>query len=187
MQSFRPRLILLSLLLSISSSAFATSVTVIAPSSDGDGNYVVSARWSTSAGNIPGSLKYYERFNGGSARFVKGGNSRATYTASNKRNGVYSYYVLYCYFIPADPNNPADCSFSGTVSVTVSRRPPPRVPTLSVPSSDNNGSYTVSWTSSSGATSYNVASTAAAGSQYRTPALRAVLKARSPTASGNTG
>lgn len=156
MQSFRPRLILLSLLFSIASSAFATSVTVIAPTSDGDGNYVVSAQWSTSVGHVPSRLRYYERFNGGSARLVKDGNASATYTASNKRSGVYSYYVLYCYFIPGDFNNPADCSISSTVSVRVTRRPPPSVPTLSAPSSDNDGSYTVSWTSASGATSYTL-------------------------------
>ncbi|WP_448569373.1 FG-GAP-like repeat-containing protein [Thalassotalea ganghwensis] len=108
------------------------------PSSDSDGTYNVS--WS--------SVSY-------ATRYELVGEAKGTIYSgsglSNKRTnptGTYSYKVRAC--------NSSGCGdYSSVKSISV-LPPIPGVPSLNVPSSDSDGTYTVSWSSVSDATSYEL-------------------------------
>ena len=119
--------------------------TLTVPSTDSDGGYQVS--WSASDGAASYALD--ERTGTTWTRVYSG--SARVYSASGKTDGTYAYRVKAC--------NTADkCSaFSSAGSVTVTL--PPAAPTLTVPSRSTSGSYTVSWTASTGATSYQLQET----------------------------
>jgi YD repeat-containing protein len=114
-----------------------------APSFVNTGAFTVT--WSA----VPTATSYLlqEQVNGGAFNTVQqdGTLSRST---SGRGNGTIGYRVQAC--------NVAGCgAFSGTATVT-SQNPPASAPSLSVPGSSNNGSYTVSWTAVATATSYLV-------------------------------
>ena len=186
MPSFRLRLVLSSFLFLISSTALATSAVVVAPSSDEDGNYVVTVSWTVTGSNYPISLKYYEKVGSGSYQLVASGNNYTTYTASDKPDGVYRYYVNYCYS-GGPPYYPTTCNNSSSKSVTVARPQPPGVPVLSAPTSDTDGSYTVSWTAPIGATSYALERRFNSGSWSSLQSSSATSRSESGLADGTWG
>lgn len=115
-------------------------------SGDTDGTYPVS--WSASSGAT--LYRWQERLNNG------GWTSEATSTStsitrSNKPNGTWGYRVRACL-----SSDPAHCgAYSGIKNISVGRLP--SAPTsLTVPSSSNTGSYSISWSSVSGATTYTL-------------------------------
>ncbi|MCB9432411.1 MAG: PD40 domain-containing protein [Ardenticatenaceae bacterium] len=110
---------------------------------DQNGDYSVS--WSSSAGAIDYLLQ--EQFNSGSWYTVDIGVD-TTYTASGRSNGSW------CYRVQAR-NNAGNSSWSNIQCTTVNIPVPPATPTLySISNSDQNGEYTVSWSSSTGAVDY---------------------------------
>src|SRR5690606_34246928 len=80
---------------------------------------------------------------------------------SGKTNGSYSYRVRAC-----AGTGTGNCSaYSATGTITVAIPPPtPDVPTLTLPTSSTTGSYTASWTSSTGATHYELSEQIGSGS-----------------------
>ena len=75
-------------------------------------------------------------------------NSATSTTVTAGASGSYSYRAYAC--------NASGCNgyaTSGAVAVTI---PPASAPGLSVPASSNNGSYTITWSGVSGATSYTL-------------------------------
>lgn len=116
--------------------------TVAAPATNSTGSYTVS--WNATAGASSYTLQ--EQVNGGSWATVQ--TSGVTSLAiSGKGNGTYGYRVEAC--------NSAGCSaWSATYATVVTH--PPGAPTLSAPTSNNTGSYTVSWAAVSTASSYTL-------------------------------
>ena len=105
------------------------------PANDGDGSYAVS--W----GAVPDATTY-QLVEGSSSIHDSSTRSKAF---SGKNSGVYSYKVRAC-------NAVGDCgSYSAVKATRVSLQP--GIPVLTVPSTDDDGSYTVSWgTAAHGAT-----------------------------------
>lgn len=92
------------------------------------------------------SYTVQQSLNGGVWSTVYGGSGTST-TVSEPATGSYSFRVEACN---------ASCSGwtgSNAVAVTI---PPSSAPALTAPSSNNTGSYTVSWTSVNGASSYTL-------------------------------
>lgn len=121
----------------------ASAPSLSAPASSNTGSYTVS--W----GGVSTSTAYtlQEQVNGGSWATLQ--NTSATSRAiSGKGNGSYGYRVRAC--------NGGGCSGFSATKATVVTHPPASAPTLSVPSSSNTGSYTVSWGAVSTATRYTL-------------------------------
>jgi len=119
-----------------------TPATISVPSTSSG---AVSVSWASASTATSYTLQH--QLNGGSWSTVFTGNATST-SVSETTSGSYAYRVEAC--------NGGGCSAyksSGTVTVTI---PPASAPSLSAPSSSNTGSYTVSWTGISGATSYNL-------------------------------
>ena len=119
--------------------------TLTVPSTNSTGSY--SASWTTSSGATRYELD--EQANGGAFANVQN-TSATSWNTSGKASGTYGYRVRAC--------NSAGCSaYSalGTVVVSVVVAPT-QVPTLTVPSTNSTGSYSASWTTSSGATRYEL-------------------------------
>ena len=117
--------------------------TLSAPSSNTTGSYTVS--WT----GVSGATSYtlHEQMSGGAWTTVA--NSAATsWVASGKVNGSYGYQVQAC--------NVGGCGPWSAVVTTTVALPPGSAPSLSVPASSTTGSYTVSWGTVSGATSYTL-------------------------------
>lgn len=105
---------------------------------------------------------------------VSTNNTRAITTT-----GSYTYQVQAC--------NSAGCSgwkASSAVAVTI---PPSSAPSLSAPSNSTTGSYTVSWTGVSGATSYTLQEQTNGGGWVTTQTSGATSKAISGKGSGSYG
>lgn len=117
--------------------------TVTVPAASNTGSYTVS--WTT----VSGANRYQldEQVNGGAWSQIQD-SSTTSRAISGKGNGSYGYRARAC--------NDAGCSASSSAQTVVVTLPPASAPTLTVPSSSNNGSYTVSWTSVSTATSYEL-------------------------------
>lgn len=113
------------------------------PSSDSDGSYNIS--WGV-ATYSPSRYELYERVGSTYSWNLIHNSSSRTKTITGKSNGQYSYRVRGC--------NSYGCgSYSAikTVQVTIPIASPPGVPTsLTVPNTDDDGSYTVSWGTASG-------------------------------------
>ncbi len=138
---FRSWVIILSLFLSFAVSAAVPSIPSLSvPSSDSDGRYTVS--W----GSVSNITRY--ELVGEQSGTLYSGTRRSS--SRSKSNGTYYYKVRAC--------NSSGCSaYSGKRGTTVNIPPPvPSVPSLSVPSSGNDGSYSISWGSSSGASRYEL-------------------------------
>lgn len=116
--------------------------TINAPASNTTGGYSVS--WTSVTGATTYLLQ--EQVNGGSWSTIQN-SSAISWTASNKASNTYGYRVQGC--------NATGCGpWSSVVATAVLL--PPSTPSLSVPTSNNTGSYAVSWTSVATATSYNL-------------------------------
>lgn len=114
-----------------------------APATAAGGNYTVS--WTAVGGATTYTLE--ESANGGAwISAYNGANLSQIY--GGKAAGSYAYRAKAC--------NPAGCGgYSGTVTVQALYAPS-GMPTVSVPATNSNGAYTVSWTAVSGAASYQV-------------------------------
>lgn len=117
--------------------------SVSSPSTNSTGSYTVS--WSTIANATSYTLQ--EQVNGGAWSTVQS-SSATTWSATGQANGTYGYQVQSC--------NSGGCSGWSSVSTTTVLHPPGSAPTISVPASSTTGSYTVSWSGVSTATSYNL-------------------------------
>ena len=117
--------------------------TLTAPSSDSDGSYTVT--WTA----VSNATKYEleERTGNGSWQDSYSGSSRSK-ALSGKAANSYTYRVRAC-------AGDANCgSWSATASVSVTLGTTLAAPSLTVPSTDSDGAFTVSWTSVSGASQY---------------------------------
>ncbi len=122
------------------------------PATDYNGSYTVS--WNSATGAT--LYKLQERLGSGTWTQIHSG-SATSKAVSGKSPGTYSYRVQGC-------GPESVCSgWSSIISVTTV--PPPAAPTvLTGPTTDYNGAYTISWNSSSGATSYRLEERIGAGS-----------------------
>ena len=136
--------------------------------SDGDGNY--SVNWSSSSGAT--SYELHEQLNSGSWSSVYTGSGR-----SQSRTGRSS--GTWCYRVRAS-NSSGSSNRSSTRCTTVR---PPTSTLYSISNSDGDGNYSVSWSSSSGATSYELHEQLNSGSWssvYTGPSRNQSLTGRSP-------
>jgi YD repeat-containing protein len=117
--------------------------SVNSPGTNSTGSYTVS--WSTITSATTYNLQ--ERVNGGGWTTVQSG-SATSWSAAGKANGTYGYQAQSC--------NSGGCSAWSSVSTTTVLLPPGSAPALTAPGSNGTGGYTVSWTSVSTATSYNL-------------------------------
>jgi YD repeat-containing protein len=99
--------------------------------------------WTASA--TATSYQLMHNLNGSGWVGVYSGNGTST-VVNESVTGSYTYQVKACYSDQC--SGPVS---SGAVAVTI---PPSSTPSLSVPSSSNNGQYTVSWSAVAGATTY---------------------------------
>jgi YD repeat-containing protein len=94
------------------------------------------------------SYELLHSFNGGGWSSVYTG-SATSIVVNETVTGSYAYEVRACYSSQCS----AYKTTSSTVAVTI---PPSSVPSLSVPSTSNNGQYTISWSGVAAATSYQL-------------------------------
>lgn len=145
--------------------------TVTAPATSYTGNYTVS--WTQVAGAT--SYRLDESANSGTwTQIYSGGGTSAV--IAGRGNGSYAYRVTVC--------NGAGCSAvsaSKTVQVT---HPPAQAPTLVVPSTALNGSYSISWSAVSTATRYVLEQSANSGTWTEAQDGAAISKAFSGIAAG---
>lgn len=140
------------LILALSLSAWSTAALAVPPKSfltvppiDGDGNYSIS--WSSSSGATRYEVR---RMNPGTSSWTEiyDGPNLSKTESNTSTSGVYGYVVRAC--------NGTGCSgFSVRRDVTVTLTPPPKS-FVSVPAEDADGHYTINWTSSAGASRYQV-------------------------------
>ena len=124
--------------------------TLSAPTYSATGSYTIS--WTTAAAADRYELE--ESFAGGAYVLVHA-DTATTLAVSGKGAGEWSYRVRAC--------NQASCgAWSATAIVTV-QLPPSAAPTLSVPATGLNGSYTVAWDLVAAADSYELVERQAGG------------------------
>ncbi|MDQ3287144.1 MAG: DUF6531 domain-containing protein [Pseudomonadota bacterium] len=118
--------------------------TVTAPSTDNDGAFAVS--W----GSVSTATDYrLEQRKDGSAWSQIYSGTGLSHSISGLTNGTYDYRARAC--------NAGGCSAYSAIRTTVVTHVPDSAPTLTAPiSSDTYTSYTVSWTTVSGATAYEL-------------------------------
>jgi len=132
-------------------SATQTTVVAIPPqapasiSVPGASSGPTTVSWAASANTT--SYQLMHSFNGGGWTSVYTGNTTSV-VINETTTGSYAYEVRACY-----SNQCSSYITSGTVAVTI---PPASAPSLSVPSSSNDGQYTISWSGVAGATSYQL-------------------------------
>ena len=127
----------------------STAPTINVASISANGSYTVNWNSITSAT----AYLLQEQVNGGSWNTVQN-SANLSWSASGKSNGTYSYRVQGC-----DVTGCGPWSSVGTVTVIY----PPAAPVLTVPATNATGSYTVSWTATATATSYNLQEQANSG------------------------
>ena len=131
----------------------ASAPTVTTPANNSNGAYTVS--WSGVA--TANQYNLQEQVNGQSWVTVQS-NGATTWGVSGKGNGTYGYRAQAC--------NASGCGpWSATATTTV-LFPPSSAPTVSVPATSANGSYTITWNAITGATSYIVSEQDNGGSWY---------------------
>jgi hypothetical protein len=130
--------------------------TLTLPGTSSTGSYTAS--WTTSTGATHYELS--EKIGSGSWIPVQD-DGTTSWNASGKADGSYSYRVRAC----AGSGTGNCSSYSSTKTITVTNAPtPPPTPTLTVPSTSSTGSYTASWTTSTGATHYDLSEQVGSGS-----------------------
>ena len=111
------------------------------------GSHTVS--WNTASGSVTG-YQLYRKFGSGNYALVYSGTSTSR-PIDNLGAGSYTYRVR-AYKTTGSYSNYSGYRTGSAVTVTS-----PSVPsTLTVPASDNDGNYTVSWSSTTGASSYTL-------------------------------
>lgn len=121
----------------------ASAPNISLPSASASGTYTLS--WSLVA--TATAYRLEEQSNGGAWSEVQSGTAYA-FGASGKANGTYAYRVRAC--------NVGGCSSYSVAAYIVVTIPPSGIPGLSVPATNNSGSYSVSWTVVTTATSYRL-------------------------------
>ena len=121
------------------------------PNPSSDGSYTVSWRAILTA-------ESYQLYENGNLVYDSTGTS---WSFTGKAAGTYKYTLEFCELIFDEEfcDQP-----SGYAALTVTVTTPPSAPTLTVPATDADGSYAVSWTASAGATSYRLEEKPAGGS-----------------------
>jgi YD repeat-containing protein len=151
----------------------APALTV--PASSATGSYAVS--WTGISGAASYNLQ--QRINSGSWTTVQA-SAATSWSAAGEASGSYAYQVQACNAVGCGP-------WSATGTTTVTLPPIPGVPALTVPANNGTGSYTVSWGSVSGASSYNLQQQVNGGSWTTAASLAATSWAASGKASGSYG
>ena len=152
---FRRLLLAAGLVLGLVAGASAEAGLSASPNPSADGAYTVT--WTA----IPAASAY--QLHEGATLVYKG--AARTKAFSGKAAGSYTYTLTYCLTIPF-PSQTTTCNLPSSftaVTVTVSGGtvnppppPAPAAPTLTAPASSTTGTYTVSWTEPSGATTYEL-------------------------------
>ncbi len=117
--------------------------TVTAPATDNDGAFTVT--WSSVS--TATSYRLEQRKNSGSWSQIYSGSGRSK-AVSGLGNGTYEYRARAC--------NAGGCGGYSAMDSIVVLLPPGSAPTVTAPSADNNGAFTVTWASVSTATSYRL-------------------------------
>jgi hypothetical protein len=118
-----------------------TPASITVPSSDNDGNYTIS--WGTATGVLT-AYELYEATNSSFTGQVRIYNSTGTsFNVTGKGNGTFYYRVRAC--------NVSQCSgyATGANSMVVTV-PPGAPPSITVPTSSSNGTFTISWGAATG-------------------------------------
>ncbi|MBU2547178.1 MAG: S8 family serine peptidase, partial [Proteobacteria bacterium] len=118
------------------------------PSTDADGSFNVS--WGAAAGATSYKLQRATSSNFSDALDVYSGSTRS-YDQTGLPNGTYYYRAQ-----GVNPNGAGAWKAGGPIVVSVVCTPPDPPLTLLYPSTDEDGSFTVSWSASSGATGYTL-------------------------------
>lgn len=114
-----------------------------APATSSSGSYTIS--WS--AVNNATNYRLEERKSGGSWAEIYNGTATSA-ALSGRSNGSYEYRARGC--------NSSGCSGYSALKSTTVLLPPSAAPTVAVPATSGTGSYVVSWTEVSTATSYRL-------------------------------
>jgi YD repeat-containing protein len=122
----------------------ATAPALSVPATSVTGSYTVS--WGSV--NSAGSYTLQQRINGGAWQTVSA-SAAMSWNASGEASGSYGYQVQACNAVGCGP-------WSAVGTDTVTLPPIPATPGLTAPSANATGSYTVSWSSVSNATSYTM-------------------------------
>jgi len=152
-----------------SAMASAVSATLSVPAVDYDGTF--KASWNVDPGpNQGGYTQLKQRVNGGSwVLLVQKGFGSQSHTVTVNASGTYEFVVHHAY-MPQNPCGGPGCNpqliHGDTVvkATAVTLTAPARAPTLSLPTTDSDGSYTVSWNSVSGAATYQLQQKVGTGS-----------------------
>ena len=114
------------------------------PAASPDGN--ISLSWTN-----PGSFTTFqieEQVGSGGWNFI-GTTGSAGFSPPNRADGTYNYRIQYCITLPISPFNTICTETSNTDQVVVTR--PPGMPiSISNPGGDDNGAFSVSWSTASG-------------------------------------
>jgi len=138
----------------------ATAPTLSVPASGYNGSYRV--QWTSASGATSYALE--QSLNGGAWTVAYSGAALLA-NLSGQAAGSYGYRVRGC--------NPIGCGpYSATTTVQVIY-PPGMVGTLTAPAISNNGTYTVSWSSASGASSYSLLEAVNGGGWVQLPHVSA--------------
>ncbi len=121
----------------------SSAATLSTPATSNTGSYTVS--WTAVSGATSYTLQ--EQVNSGSWTLASSG-SATSWSATGQANGSYGYRVQAC--------NATGCGPWSASATTTVALPPGSAPALSAPATNNTGSYTVSWTAVSTATSYTL-------------------------------
>lgn len=116
---------------------------VTAPATNSSGAWTVS--WT--AVSTATSYQLEERVGSGAWTSVQNG-AATSRAISGKASGSYQYRTQAC--------NASGCGTYSAVATTVVTRPPASAPVLTLPASSSNGSFTVSWSAVTAATTYEL-------------------------------
>lgn len=148
----------------------ATAPSLTAPASAPNGDYTLN--WSA----VPGAESYILEESSGGTWSIAYDGTLFSRVYDGKPAGTYSYRVKGC--------NPNGCgAYSATKTVQAFYAP--SAPTINVPATSNNGSYTVSWSSVPGAAVYKLEERVGSGAWTALPDSTAASKAFSGKADGS--
>jgi len=136
----------------------------------------VAVSWPSSSTATSYTLQ--QALNGGAWSTVYSGAALA-YTATETTSGSYTFRIQAC--------NASGCGAYTTSSAVAVTVPPSTAPSLSVPATNNNGSYTVSWVTVSGAASYALQEQVNGGSWSTIYSGASTSEARSGKGNGSYG
>jgi fibronectin type 3 domain-containing protein len=124
------------------------------------GNAQVSLSWTASSGATSYNVK--RNTTSGAETTIATGVTTTSYTDTTVTNGTTYYYVV------SASNTCGESANSGEVSATPAAASPPAAPTLIATAGPGAKKVSLSWTASSGATSYNVNRSTTSGGPYTT-------------------